>query len=492
MASSQVEGFTCLPLDILAAVSSRLDFETRCEVLPLVCKNWHSLTKGPSGIWRSVTLEPPIAALPRRISHRSVLRWTADRASSVQELRLRLFDYLESHDFGPGDFADIFSVLSGTLRSLHVLKCGHVLHPNGFAAMSVLTRLETLSIQNWEQGDSRIRASELGWITSLSSLTSVTLEMELDGFPEALIGLTGLQEINLHKCVHARVPKGVSNLKCLKSLAMLECGILSLPPSVCGLAGLEVLNLGMNELGRQQGRSLPDELSSLSNLKELSLCCCEYDTVPPIVSVITSLQVLWLCGNRMTGCSSNILPPSLADLQLLRELHLSCCGLSALPPAVCFLTHLSELYLAGNRLSSLPPNLASLSSLQILDLHRNSFLVVPPVLAHMVGLRKLNLLQNSIVYDRNSLALASLPNVEEMQLPKCGDHWSWSRGGWSTQSFRYFAELICKLSVCSRVGGEGWSCGWKGPGKTMGMETVMKGCKKWSRGKRRQPPLLDI
>lgn len=237
-----------------------------------------------------MTLEPPIAASPRRIYHGSVLQWVTDRAPSIWELRLRLFDYLESHDFGPGDFAHVFHVLSKTVRSLHVLKCGYVLNPEGFAAMSVLTRLETLSIRNWEQGDCRIQASELGWMTSLQNLSSVTLEMELDGFPEALVGLTNLEEINLHKCRHVRVPSSVSDLKCLKSLAMLECGMQHLPLSVCGLPSLEVLNMGMNELGRQQGRSLPDELSALSKLKELSFCCCEYDAVPPIISMMTSLQ----------------------------------------------------------------------------------------------------------------------------------------------------------------------------------------------------------
>ncbi|GMH43811.1 hypothetical protein BSKO_11745 [Bryopsis sp. KO-2023] len=435
--------------ELLTGVFAHLDFETRCDVIPLVCKKWHKFTQGPSIMWETVVIEPVITASPRAARpttrNRAILRWLKSRATSVQELRLRLFDY-KNHDFRPGDFVEIFKMVGENLRALHVLKCGEMLAEDGFVSMSVLKRLNTLSIRNWDQ-ENRVDLESLEKLTCLSNLTSLTLEMDIDGFPECLVKLPLLEEIMLQKCRNVVVPPSVSKLTRLKTLAMVECGMQTLSESVCGLKGLEVLNLGMNELGQKEG--LPLGLSALSRVKQLGLCCNEYDAVPEIISSLTSLEVLWLSGNRFSMPDEAF--QSLGNLWKLCELHLSCCRLTSVPRGVCDLTSLTELNLAGNRLSMLPEGLSNLSRLRELDLHRNNFLVAPPVLARMHSLRRLNLLQNSIVYDKNTVALAYLPELEELNLPGCGDNWTWSRGGWSTRSFRYFAELVCKLSSCTRT-----------------------------------------
>lgn len=267
----------------------------RFSVLPLVCKRWRHLTQGPSPVWDTVVVEPPIVASAHKIHHDAVIRWVANRAKAIRELRLRLFDYKETHDFAPGNFAQLFQVLAHKLKGLHVLKCGHVLKPEAFGTMSVLAGLETLSIRSWDEGDEGVPAAAFGWITALQCLSSVTLEMELIGFPEALAQLTNLREINLHKCRCLELPACVSDLKVLKSLSMLDCSMQRLSPSVCGLRSLEVLNVGMNELGQLHDESLPQQLSALTKLRQLALCCCKYDSVPPIISVMTSLQVC-LCA----------------------------------------------------------------------------------------------------------------------------------------------------------------------------------------------------
>lgn len=113
-------------------------------MLPLVCKKWHKLTKGPSVMWHSVVIEPTISPsllsaqqAQTRIS--AVLDWLDDRASSIKELRLRLFDY-NSHDFNKGDFTRIFGKVADSLQALHVLKCGQMLALDGFQSMAVLKR----------------------------------------------------------------------------------------------------------------------------------------------------------------------------------------------------------------------------------------------------------------------------------------------------------------------------------------------------------------
>lgn len=114
--------------------------------------------------------------------------------------------------------------------------------------------------------------------------------MDIMGFPECITSLTGLEEVMLHKCQNMEVPCSISRLTGLKTLAMVECGMERLSSPVCDLPSLEVLNVSMNQLGQHQD-CLPAMMLTLTGLKQLGLCCNDYDALPDVVLKLTSLQV---------------------------------------------------------------------------------------------------------------------------------------------------------------------------------------------------------
>lgn len=308
----------------------------RCGVLPLVCKKWYQLTKKPSVMWRSIVIEPTISTSAHIgggsiTKIYSVLRWLDPRASSVQEMWLRLLDY-NNHDFENKDLGRIFKMVSSNLQALHVLNCGEIMSRDGFLSMSILTRyslccflhmekefclhyieillllgrLRTLSIRNWGP-KYQVNAQDLDNLSKLSDLKSLTLEVDIDGFPCSLINLEELEELTLLKCQNLEIPASIIKLAKLKSLTIVECGLRQLSTSICRLTGLEVLNLGMNQLGRDLD-SLPADMLNLGALKELGLCCNEYDTIPDVVFKLSSLQVCCQSSSsRVCKCFSGFI-----------------------------------------------------------------------------------------------------------------------------------------------------------------------------------------
>lgn len=146
-----------------------------------------------------------------------------------------------------------------------------------------------MSIRNWDQ-QHQVDIANLSNLSQLTNLTSLTLEMDIIGFLDCITSLIGLEEVMLHKCQDMEVPSSISRLTRLKTFAMVECGMGKLSSPVCDLPGLEVLNVSMNQLGQHQD-CLPPMMLMLTRLKQLGLCCNEYDAVPDVVLKLTSLQV---------------------------------------------------------------------------------------------------------------------------------------------------------------------------------------------------------
>ena len=126
-------------------------------------------------------------------------------------------------------------------------------------------------------------------------------------------------------------------------LGLYDQGLSSLPENISSLQELRELYLHYNQLS-----SLPESLGSLQNLQELYLHYNQLSSLPESLGSLQNLQVLDLRYNKLSS-----LPESLGSLKNLRELWLSNNQLSSLPKSISSLKNLKNFYLDGKLLSAL-------------------------------------------------------------------------------------------------------------------------------------------
>lgn len=183
---------------------------------------------------------------------------------------------------------------------------------------------------------------------------------------------------------------------------------------------LDLSNLGLT--------SLPDELWTLTHLKELSLSNNQLMNLPPKIGNLVSLTKLGLRGNQLMSLPPEIgkltnlmkfhlrdnqlqnLPPEIGNLISLTQLNLTDNQLTSLPPEIGQLTNLITLELAGNKLTNLPREIRNLTNLTKLNLWINQMTSLPSEIGNLISLTELNLFHNQ---------LTSLPpeieNIKELE-----------------------------------------------------------------------------
>lgn len=131
--------------------------------------------------------------------------------------------------------------------------------------------------------------------------------------------------------------------------------------------------------------------------------------VPAAVGRLVALEVLALDDNAVTA-----LPPELGRLARLAELDVSGTHLETLPREMGSLVSLEELHACDAKLTSVPPELGRLAALRKLDLSVNALTTLPPDLhlASLVNLEWLNLRCNSLA----TVAVVDVPNLREIHL----------------------------------------------------------------------------
>ena len=134
-----------------------------------------------------------------------------------------------------------------------------------------------------------------------------------------------------------------------------------LPDAVAGLTSLQDLNLNSNHL-----TALPDTLARLTNLRSLYLWRNQLTTLPDAITHLSRLQLLHLGSNQLTR-----LPETIARLTDLRQLRLGGNQLTTFPEAIIRLSMLEDLDLGHNRITTLPDTIAQLTKLQSLNLRDN-------------------------------------------------------------------------------------------------------------------------
>ncbi|MEG5172578.1 leucine-rich repeat domain-containing protein [Microcoleus sp. B3-D7] len=163
------------------------------------------------------------------------------------------------------------------------------------------------------------------------------------------------------------------------------------------------------DLREMKLRSLPESITSLTQLQQLNLCENQLRSLPESIASLTQLQRLYLDDNQLRS-----LPESIASLTRLRQLYLHNNQLRSLPESIASLTRLQQLYLHNNQLRSLPESITSLTQLQHLDLHNNQLTELPEAIASLTQLQRVDLSENQLT--ELPEAIASLTQLQHLYL----------------------------------------------------------------------------
>ncbi len=224
-----------------------------------------------------------------------------------------------------------------------------------------LTQLRTLKLTS-------NKLTELPeWIDRLIQLYSLTLSFnQLTELPESLGRLPQLHSLKLTSNKLTALPESLGQLTQLHTLYIDENHLNDLPKSIGNLLSLKYLNIEDNSC-----RRLPNSFANLNSLESFVFATNDLFELPePLCSLIT-LKKLSLCGNKLTA-----IPNWIGELRTLEELELDGNKLKKLPETIGNLRKLTLLELGssifgGNMLTDLPPSLAQLENLKELKLHGN-------------------------------------------------------------------------------------------------------------------------
>lgn len=146
----------------------------------------------------------------------------------------------------------------------------------------------------------------------------------------------------------------------------------SLPPEITRWDKLEKLDLsknyGLRRTKANDNTSLPQEILTLVNLRELIISECNLQRLPPIIWQMTNLQVLDVSRNKI-----NILVPEVGNLSNLKKINLKHTNITSLPPEIVYCQDLEEILLWGNKITTLPETLPELLKLKTLGLNYRDF-----------------------------------------------------------------------------------------------------------------------
>ncbi|MBL7994178.1 fibronectin type III domain-containing protein [bacterium] len=250
---------------------------------------------------------------------------------------------------------------------------------------------------------------------AVSRVTAINLyNNNLTGrMPAAIGNLDSLESLDLsYNKLNGTIPDQITNLKALSHLNLYgqtyvdyQIGGLtgSIPVNIGQMTSLELLYLQGNKLTG----SIPAGLGNLSRLTSLSLASNQLTGAIPI-EIWNLANLIYLDLSWNNGLSVGALPASITNLTSLNDLYLYQCGITSLPN-MSSMTNLRTLGLGYNQLTgAIPSWIGSLSQLTGLNLSSNQFSPAPfpSFFTTMTSLTNLELFSDSIT--------GSIPNLSAL------------------------------------------------------------------------------
>lgn len=127
--------------------------------------------------------------------------------------------------------------------------------------------------------------------------------------------------------------------------------------------------------------SLPDSITTLSELRALSLAANNIAALPDSIGSCSSLRLLDVSSNKLAS-----LPTSLGQLVSLKTLKLSGNLLAAIPLEMSTLSALQEFFFAGNLLQPLPEEELTATGSEAAQALLQQLLPIPKVISNPVSL----------------------------------------------------------------------------------------------------------
>lgn len=191
------------------------------------------------------------------------------------------------------------------------------------------------------------------------------------------------------------------DVRALSELRLKQCDILVVPPRLCKLSDLTLLDLANNPLS-----SLPDSFASLVNLRVVFFLKNNFEVVPTVLGKLPNLYMLSFKSNRLTSFPDDALAPTIGWLILTDN------KLTSLPSNIGDVP-LRKATFANNCLASLPESLKRCETLELLRIAANDLKSLPPWLFTLPRLAWLGVAGNPCSYT-NELAddaMTKLPRV---------------------------------------------------------------------------------
>ena len=234
------------------------------------------------------------------------------------------------------------------------------------------------------------------------------------------------------------IPHTIGQMRELRQLGLYSNGLSStIPKNIFRLEELVYLNLSDNtlvgtvpweEVGNHlkkvhrlilhnnllEGEIEFHELAKIPNLLLLSMSNNLFDGSIETVGLISSLEYLYLDGNKFVGS----IPIGISDLSQLKGLNLDENALyGTLPHTIGNLTSLEYLSVKGNTISGkLPASMKMMQSLSTLNLAGNAMSGNLQHLKHISNLKNVHLYQNTFTGHLEGTLFGSLSNLEVLLL----------------------------------------------------------------------------
>lgn len=152
---------------------------------------------------------------------------------------------------------------------------------------------------------------------------------------------------------------------------------------------------------------LPDDITTLQNLKILDLANNQLRALPEEVHRLTSLEELLLDNNQI-----NSLPKAFHKLDDLTVLSLINNDLEGFPKQVCEIKSLRALDLSDNLIKQIPPEIKSLKKLEVLAIVNCGIKELPEELYKFKSLKKLHIDSKALNESQIIRVKSELPNTE--------------------------------------------------------------------------------